>query len=261
MTGHAQVATAMIAPAEVLLSLRGITKSFGAVRALNGVDLDIAPGEVLGLMGDNGAGKSTLTKIIAGNFPPTQGQIALDGEAVGFDRPAAARDAGIEVMYQDLAISENLTAAANIFLGREMTWRIGPLRFLDHRAMNIRAAELFRELKSETRADDLVKQMSGGQRQAVAIARTRLAKAKLVLMDEPTAAISVRQVAEVLDLIRRLRDGGTAVMLISHRMPDVFTVCDRVAVLRRGLKVADKPVVNTSPEEVTGLITGAIEAA
>jgi simple sugar transport system ATP-binding protein len=261
MTGHAQVATADVAPAQTLLSLRGIIKSFGAVRALNGVDLDIAPGEVLGLMGDNGAGKSTLTKIIAGNFPPTQGHIAFDGEVVAFDRPASARDAGIEVMYQDLAISENLTAAANIFLGREMTWRIGPLRFLDHRAMKNRAAELFRELKSETRADDLVKQMSGGQRQAVAIARTRLAKAKLVLMDEPTAAISVRQVAEVLDLIRRLRDGGTAVMLISHRMPDVFTVCDRVAVLRRGLKVADKPVASTSPEEVTGLITGAIETA
>jgi simple sugar transport system ATP-binding protein len=261
MIGHTGTETAMIQPTGVLLSLRGIAKSFGAVRALNGVDLFIGPGEVLGLMGDNGAGKSTLTKIIAGNFPPTQGQIALDGKAVTFDRPAAARDAGIEVMYQDLAISENLTAAANIFLGREMTRRIGPLRLLDHRAMNRRAADLFLELKSETRADDLVKQMSGGQRQAVAIARTRLAKAKLVLMDEPTAAISVRQVAEVLDLIRRLRDGGTAVMLISHRMPDVFTVCDRIAVLRRGLKVADKPVGDTSPEEVTGLITGAIEAA
>jgi simple sugar transport system ATP-binding protein len=261
MISHIEAATAMVAPADTLLSLRGITKSFGAVRALNGVDLLIGPGEVLGLMGDNGAGKSTLTKIIAGNFAPTQGQIALEGEAVAFDTPALARDAGIEVMYQDLAISENLTAAANIFLGREMTRRVGPLRFLDHHAMNRRAAELFRELKSETRADDLVKQMSGGQRQAVAIARTRLAKAKLVLMDEPTAAISVRQVAEVLDLIRRLRDGGTAVMLISHRMPDVFTVCDRIAVLRRGLKVADKRAGDTSPEEVTGLITGAIEAA
>ena len=206
MIDDKQIATAVSAPAAVLLSLRGITKSFGAVRALDGVDLDIGPAEVLGLMGDNGAGKSTLTKIIAGNFPPTQGQIILDGDAVAFDRPAAARDAGIEVMYQDLAISENLTAAANIFLGREMTRRIGPLRFLDHRAMNRRAAELFRELKSETRSDGMVKQMSGGQRQAVAIARTRLAKAKLVLMDEPTAAISVRQVAEVLDLIRRLRD-------------------------------------------------------
>jgi simple sugar transport system ATP-binding protein len=261
MSNHPQASAGVAAPPDVLLSLSGIAKSFGAVRALNGVDLDIRPGEVLGLMGDNGAGKTTLTKIIAGNFPPTQGQIALEGTMVTFDRPAAARDAGIEVMYQDLAISENLTAAANIFLGREATRRMGPLRFLDHRAMNSRAAELFRELKSETRADDLVKQMSGGQRQAVAIARTRLAKAKLVLMDEPTAAISVRQVAEVLDLIRRLRDGGTAVMLISHRMPDVFTVCDRIAVLRRGLKVADKPVTDTSPEEVTGLITGAIEAA
>jgi simple sugar transport system ATP-binding protein len=261
MMDHTRTAAAIVAPVEVLLSLRGITKSFGAVRALDGVDLDIRPAEVLGLMGDNGAGKTTLTKIIAGNFPPTHGQIALDGVAVSFDRPAKARDAGIEVMYQDLAISENLTAAANIFLGREMTRRIGPLRFLDHRAMNRRAAELFRELKSETRADDLIKQMSGGQRQAVAIARTRLARAKLVLMDEPTAAISVRQVAEVLELIRRLRDAGTAVMLISHRMPDVFTVCDRIAVLRRGSKVADKPLGDTSPEEVTGLITGAIEAA
>ncbi len=246
-------------PGHMLLSLRGIAKSFGAVRALDGVDLDIGPAEVLGLMGDNGAGKSTLTKIVAGNFPPTEGQIALGGTAMVFDRPAAARDAGIEVMYQDLAIAENLTASANIFLGREMTRSFGPLRFLDHSGMNKRSAELFRELKSETRSDDLVKQMSGGQRQAVAIARTRLAKAKLVLMDEPTAAISVRQVAEVLDLIRRLRDGGTAVMLISHRMPDVFTVCDRIAVLRRGRKVADKPVTATSPEEITGLITGAIE--
>ena len=257
MTSHTRIATTT--PARVLLSLSGITKSFGAIRALDGVDLDIGHAEVLGLMGDNGAGKSTLTKIIAGNFPPTDGKIVLDGAPITFDRPAAARDAGIEVMYQDLAIAENLTASANIFLGREVTRRMGPFRFLDHRAMNRRAAEVFRELKSETRSDDLVKQMSGGQRQAVAIARTRLAKAKLVLMDEPTAAISVRQVAEVLDLIRRLRDGGTAVMLISHRMPDVFTVCDRVAVLRRGRKVADKPVAATSPEEVTGLITGAIE--
>jgi simple sugar transport system ATP-binding protein len=261
MTSNNQTATPSVAAAAaMLLSLRGITKSFGAVRALDGVDLDIRPAEVLGLMGDNGAGKSTLTKIIAGNFPPTDGQIVLDGAAVSFERPAAARDAGIEVMYQDLAIAENLTAAANIFLGREMTRRMGPLRFLDHRAMNRRATELFRELKSETRSDGMVRQMSGGQRQAVAIARTRLAQAKLVLMDEPTAAISVRQVAEVLDLIRRLRDGGSAVILISHRMPDVFTVCDRIAVLRRGRKVADKAVGHTSPEEITGLITGAIEA-
>jgi len=244
-----------------LLELSGIGKSFGAVRALDGMDLAIGRAEVVGLMGDNGAGKSTLTKIIAGNFPPTQGEIRLDGAPVTFDRPAAARDAGIEVMYQDLAIAENLTAAANVFLGRELHRRIGPLRILDHRAMNRRAAELFRELKSETRAEDTVREMSGGQRQAVAIARTRLAQSKLVLMDEPTAAISVRQVAEVLELIRRLRDSGASVILISHRMPDVFTVCDRVVVMRRGRKVADKLVAESSPEEVTGLITGAIAAA
>ena len=242
-----------------LLGLRDITRSFGAVRALDGIDLDIGHAEVVGLMGDNGAGKSTLSKIIAGNFPPTSGSIALNGARTSFPTPAAARDAGIEVMYQDLAIAENLTAAANVFLGRELTRQIGPFRLLDHAAMNRRAAELFRELKSETRAGEIVKQMSGGQRQAVAIARTRLAQCKLVLMDEPTAAISVRQVAEVLELIRRLRDSGAAVILISHRMPDVFTVCDRVVVMRRGRKVADKAVAQSSPEEVTGLITGAIE--
>lgn len=231
------------------------------MRALDGVDLAIGAGEVLGLMGDNGAGKSTLTKIVAGNFPPSEGEVRLDGRAVRFDRPADARAAGIEVMYQDLALCENLSAAANVFLGREARRGFWPFRVLDHAGMNARAAALFAELKSETRAPDLVVRMSGGQRQAVAIARTRLSRARLVLMDEPTAAISVRQVAEVLDLIRRMRDGGTSVVLISHRMPDVFGVCDRVAVLRRGRKVADKRVADSSPEEVTGLITGAIERA
>jgi simple sugar transport system ATP-binding protein len=154
-----------------------------------------------------------------------------------------------------------LTAAANVFLGRELRKGWGPFRILDYRTMYTRAGELFAELKSETRPRDLVKQMSGGQRQAVAIARTRLSQPKIVLMDEPTAAISVRQVAEVLNLIRRLRDHGIAVVLISHRMPDVFEVADRVVVLRRGRKVADKPIASSSPEEVTGLITGAIQHA
>ena len=212
-------------------------------------------------MGDNGAGKSTLVKIIAGSFAPSAGEILLDGEAVRFARPVEAREEGIEIVHQDLALCDNLPAALNVFLGRELVRRVGPFRFLDRAAMYARAAELFAELKSETRPRDLVKQMSGGQRQAVAIARTRLADPKIVLMDEPTAAISVRQVAEVLDLIRHLKATGHAVILISHRMPDVFAVADRVAVLRRGLKVADKPIAATSPEEVTGLITGAIGAA
>ena len=178
-----------------------------------------------------------------------------------FHKPVDARVAGVEVVYQDLALCDNLTAAANVFLGRELKRQIGPLKILNYPAMYAKAAELFKELKSETRPRDLVKQMSGGQRQAVAIARTRLADAKLVLMDEPTAAISVRQVAEVLDLIHRLKDRGIAVVLISHRMPDVFAVCDRVVVMRRGRKVADKAITSSSPEEVTGLITGAIHVA
>jgi simple sugar transport system ATP-binding protein len=244
-----------------LASLENIVKEFGAIRALDGITLDIHRGEVLGLMGDNGAGKSTLVKTIAGNFQPTSGRYILEGSDVHFSGPADARKHGIEVVYQDLALCNNLTASANVFLGRELMQRFGPFRVLDHRAMNRRANELFRELKSETRPADLVERMSGGQRQAVAIARTRLAKSKIVLMDEPTAAISVRQVAEVLALIRRMKDQGLSVILISHRMPDVFDVCDRVVVMRRGRKVADKPVAQTSPEEVTGLITGAIHTA
>jgi simple sugar transport system ATP-binding protein len=148
-----------------------------------------------------------------------------------------------------------------VFLGREPMRRVGPFNVLNYRTCSSARANCFAELKSETRPRDLVRRMSGGQRQAVAIARTRLAAPKIVLMDEPTAAISVRQVAEVLRLIRHLRDEGIAVVLISHRMPDVFAVADRIVVLRRGVKVADKPVAQSSPEEVTGLITGAIEAA
>jgi len=244
-----------------VLQLKQISKHFGAITALTDVDLTLEPGEVLGLMGDNGAGKSTLVKIIAGNFSPSSGEIAIEGEPVHFHKPVEARKRGIEIVYQDLALCDNLTAAANVFLGRERARRVGPFRFMDFKAMYQRAGELFAELKSETRPRDLVRRMSGGQRQAVAIARTRLSQSKIVLMDEPTAAISVRQVAEVLDLIRRLRDQGIAIVLISHRMPDVFAVADRVFVLRRGRKVAEKATADSSPEEVTGLITGAIHAA
>jgi simple sugar transport system ATP-binding protein len=244
-----------------LIEVVNITKSFGAVRALDGVSMHVSAGEVVGLMGDNGAGKSTLVKILAGNYRPTSGEYLIDGHPVTFSRPVEARDSGIEIVYQDLALCNNLTAASNVFLGREILKGWGLFKVLDETAMNSRASELFKELRSETRPRDLVEFMSGGQRQAVAIARTRLANAKLVLMDEPTAAISVRQVAEVLALIRRLKQQGHAVILISHRMPDVFSVCERVVVMRRGRKVADKPVAETSPEEVTGLITGALQNA
>ena len=243
---------------DAIVRLQDVSKFFGAIHALNHVSFEIGLREVVGLMGDNGAGKSTLVKILAGNYPPTSGSYFIDGRPVSFSNPAEARDFGIEVVYQDLALCNNLTAAANVFLGREIMRGSGLFRWLDHRTMAKRADLLFRELQSETRSRDLVERMSGGQRQAVAIARTRLADAKLVLMDEPTAAISVRQVAQVLALIKRLKDQGHSVVLISHRMPDVFASCDRVVVLRRGRKVADKPISTSSPEEVTGLITGAI---
>ncbi len=244
-----------------LLELRDVSRHFGAIRALDGVSLTIEAGEIVGLMGDNGAGKSTLVKIIGGNHAPSGGEYLLNGKAVHLGNPADARREGVEVVYQDLALCDNLTSAANVFLGREITKGVGPFQILDHATMRKRAGELFKELKTETRPRDLVMRMSGGQRQAVAIARTRLEKSKIVLMDEPTAAISVRQITEVLALIKRLRDQGTAIVLISHRMPDVFDVCDRVIVMRRGRKVADKLIAQSSPEEVTALITGAKAAA
>ncbi|RVD70513.1 sugar ABC transporter ATP-binding protein, partial [Mesorhizobium sp. M4A.F.Ca.ET.029.04.2.1] len=215
-----------------VLELTNISKHFGAIQAVNDVSLSIEPGQVVGLMGDNGAGKSTLVKMIAGNFRPSHGNMHLDGKELVLHKPAEARQHGIEIVHQDLALCNNLTAAANVYLGRELRRGVGPFRILDYAAMYKRAGQLFAELKSETRPRDLVKQMSGGQRQAVAIARTMLSQAKIVLMDEPTAAISVRQVAEVLNLIRHLRDQGIAVVLISHRMPDVFDVADRVIVMR-----------------------------
>mgnify|MGYP003130173414 CR=1 FL=1 len=236
-----------------LFELRNVSKRFGAIHAIDDIDLTLGHGEVVGLMGDNGAGKSTLVRIIAGNFRPSEGEIALEGQPVRFADSADARNHGIEVVHQDLALCDNLTAADNVFLGRELKRRIGPFQVLDYRAMSRRAAELFAELQSETRPGDKVRMMSGGQRQAVAIARTRLAESKIVLMDEPTAAISV--------LIKRLRDSGITVVLISHRMPDVFAVAERLVVLRRGRKVADKPISASSPEEATGLITGALETA
>ena len=248
-------------PCLALLDVRSVSKNFGAIKALSEVSFSLEPGEVVGLMGDNGAGKSTMVKLIAGNFPPSEGEIAVEEEVCHFHKPIEARAKGIEVVYQDLAIADNLTAAENVFLGREIKKGVWPFLVLDKQAMIDRSAELFGELKSETRPRDLVRKMSGGQRQAVAIARTRLSRAKLVLMDEPTAAISVRQVAEVLELIRRMKSQGVTVMLISHRMPDVFAVSDRIIVLRRGAKVADKHTAKTSPEEITGLITGAIRAA
>tara|TARA_B100001027_G_C16229417_1_gene313821 strand:+ start:111 stop:851 length:741 start_codon:yes stop_codon:yes gene_type:complete len=244
-----------------VLKLKNISKNFGAIIALDNVSLNIEEGEVLGLMGDNGAGKSTLIKILAGNFKQSKGEILFEDEKIEFNKPMDARGKGIEVVYQDLALCDNLTAASNIFLTREIKKKFGPIGIVDFKKMFSAAKNLFAELKSETLPNETVRMMSGGQRQAVALARTKLSQAKIVLLDEPTAAISVRQVAEVLELIRQLKNQGISVVIISHRMPDVFAVSDRIAVLRRGKLVANKMASQSSPEEVTALITGAIERA
>ena len=244
-----------------ILQLKNISKSFGAIKALDDVSLSLNQGEVLGLMGDNGAGKSTLVKIIAGNFKPSSGNIIFEDEKVEFNKPMDARDKKIEVVYQDLALCDNLTAASNIFLTREIKKNFGFFSIINFRKMYEKSKDIFNELKSETLPDEEERMMSGGQRQAGAIGRTKLSKAKVVLLDEPTAAISVRQVAEVLDLIKRLKDEGIAVVIISHRMPDVFAVSYQVAVLRRGNLVVNKNANDSSPEEVTALITGAKDKA
>lgn len=238
-----------------------MSKHFGAITAVDGVSLVVEPGEIIGLMGDNGAGKSVLCKIIAGNYLPSGGRILIEGQPVVFHTPADARARGIDIVHQDLALCNNLTAAANVFLSRELKRPVGPIRILDYEGMYRRSGELFATLKSDARPRGIVATMSGGQRQAVAIARTMLQKARLVIMDEPTAAISVRQVEEVLKLMKGMRAEGIAIIFISHRLPDVFDVADRIVVLRHGAKVCDKPKAQSSPEEVIALITGALEHA
>jgi D-xylose transport system ATP-binding protein len=242
-----------------LVEMRGINVAFGGVHAVRDVTIDVHAGEVLGLVGGNGAGKSTLMRALSGAHPADTGQIMVDGTEVSIRNPRDAKAQNIETIYQTLALADNIDAPGNVFLGRELTT---PWGTLDDSSMEDATRKVMKRLNPNfTRFKQPVVSLSGGQRQAVAIARTRLSNPKIVLMDEPTAAISVRQVAEVLDLIRRLRDQAIAVILISHRMPDVFAVCDRIAVLRRGRKVAEKAIADSSPEEVTGLITGAIQAA
>jgi D-xylose transport system ATP-binding protein len=241
-----------------VVEMRNIHVSFGGVRAVDDVTIDLRAGEVVGLVGGNGAGKSTLMKVLSGAQGPDSGEIRVGGRPVSISNPRDAKQLGIETIYQTLALADNLDAPGNLFLGRELTTPIGQI---DDSAMEDQTRKVMGRLNPHFKAfRKPVVSLSGGQRQAVAIARTRLSDAKIVLMDEPTAAISVRQVAEVLNLIRELKRQNLAVILISHRMPDVFAVADRIAVLRRGRKVADKPVHTTSPHEITGLITGAIES-
>lgn len=237
------------------LSLRGISKSFGAVRALTDVDFEVYAGEVVGLVGDNGAGKSTLIKTISGVGPADSGEIFMDGQSVRINNPQGAASLGIETVYQDLALCDNLDVVSNLFLGRE---KRSFLRSLDEAEMERRALEVLSSLDVKlpsVRA--LVAALSGGQRQSIAVAKCILRQAKVVLLDEPTAALGVAQTKQVLALIRRLREQGLAVVVISHNLADVFEVVDRVVVLRLGRRVGSFNIKDTTPERIVAAITGA----
>ncbi|MFF5245915.1 ATP-binding cassette domain-containing protein [Streptosporangium sp. NPDC000095] len=246
--------------AEPLLEARNVAKTFGHVQALRGADFAVGAGEVVALMGDNGAGKSTLIKILSGVQPPTSGEVLMDGEPVELRSPDAARALGIETVYQDLALADSLDAASNLFLGREhmRSGLLGRLGFLDKKAMRNEAARVFSELSvTVTPSGQTVRGMSGGQRQGVAVCRAVMWANRVVFMDEPTAALGVAQTRNVLDLIKRVRDRGIAVVLISHSVPDVLDVADRIEVLRLGRRVARLDARVTNTQEVVAAITGA----
>ncbi len=235
-----------------------ITKRFGALTALNDVNLEIYAGEVLALLGDNGAGKSTFTKVLAGAHPASGGELVVNGKSVTFSSPKDASDCGIATIFQELALSENLSIAENVFLGRELKRSVLGIPFLRQQAMRSRVTDLLHELDAHiSDAEAPVGSLSGGQRQAVAICRALNLNARLVIMDEPTAALAVAETRKVLALTRKLAERGCAVVLISHNIADVFEVADRMVVFRRGRKIAERRRTETTPEEIVSLITGA----
>ncbi|GHJ45297.1 ABC transporter ATP-binding protein [Catellatospora sp. TT07R-123] len=239
-----------------ILSLRGIDKRFGAVQALTSVDLDVHAGEVVALVGDNGAGKSTLVKVICGVGPPDGGTITFNGTDVRVDTPHAAQELGIATVFQDLALCDNLDVVGNLFLGRELMRGAS----LDEVEMERRSGKLLRDLSARIPSVRLpVAALSGGQRQTVAISRSLLGDPKVVLLDEPTAALGVAQTAQVLNLVERLRDRGLGVVLISHNMVDVRAVADRVAVLRLGRNNGEFRTADVTNEQIIAAITGATQ--
>jgi fructose transport system ATP-binding protein len=247
-----------------ILEARGLVKHYGQVVALDGADFELYPNEIVAIIGDNGAGKSTLIKALSGALQADDGEIRLDGERVRFRSPSDARKAGIETVYQDLAVAPSLDIASNIFLGREARFR-GPLglalRLLDKRRMRREAATHFAELQIGIQSiKEPVENLSGGQRQGVAVARAAKWARRVAIMDEPTAALGVRETRQVLDLIQRVREGGLPVIIISHDMPHVFELADRILIMRLGKRVAVvTPQTHTMPEAVA-IMTGATKS-
>jgi D-xylose transport system ATP-binding protein len=247
-TASAQAPTA-------ILSLRGVSKAFGAVNALTGIDLDVGAGEVVAIVGDNGAGKSTLVKVLAGVHQADAGSISFNGKEVQINDPSAAIHLGIATVFQDLALCENLNVVENLFLGREM----GPWR-LNEVTMEVRSWELLQQLSAKIPTVRVpIASLSGGQRQTVAIARSLLGDPRVIILDEPTAALGVAQTAEVLDMIERLRERGLGVIMISHNMEDVRAVADRIVVLRLGRNNGEFDARTVSSAELVAAITGATD--
>jgi ABC-type sugar transport system ATPase subunit len=251
-----------MAKAYPIVEMKDIHKSFGAVQALRGVDLTLRKNEVLGLVGDNAAGKSTLMKVLSGAYIPDQGDIWIDQDQVDIKSPEDSRNLGVEMVYQDFMLANNLDVAANVFLGREIVrWKLGPIRSLNRRQMERDSADLMARLKIDIPSvRQKVEGLSGGQRQAVAIGRATAFDAKVIIMDEPTAALSVSAIDKVIDLIHKLKDEGASIIIISHRLEDIYRVGDRVMIMRHGRQVGDKKVdgdIHSFREEIVAYMVGA----
>ena len=245
-----------------LLETRGLSKSYGGVQALHGASIMVNEGEHVGIMGDNGAGKSTMVKILSGAHAPTDGSVFFDGAERVFESPIDARNAGIETVYQDLSLADDLDVLSNLFLGREqLRFSMGGLSVLNRKTMAVRAADLLGEIGVNVpEVHKTVSSLSGGQRQGIAIARAAGWGSKMIIMDEPTAALGVQETGHVHDIIRRLKERGVAVMLVSHNVEQVFQITDRIYVFRRGAVVGSRRTADTSPEEIVSMITGAMPA-
>ena len=242
---------------KIILEDKGISKYFGTITALENVNLSIKEGECLGVVGDNGAGKSTFMKVLSGLYKPSKGALYFNGNREILDSPRDSQNLGLEMVYQDLALAGNLPIGENIFLGREPTKKFGFLKLLDYKKIKEMSEAHLDKLKIHVKsADQKVEELSGGQRQAIAIARATAFNSKLVIMDEPTAALAIKEVGKVLDLINSLKKMGVSVIIISHRMDDIFAVCDRVMALFQGTNFAESELSKTSRDEVIGWIMG-----